>query len=952
MNISRSHSPHPGVLYAGMSWCREVGRTPNATPNMSHRTMHPVPTRDCVVPALRAALLSAGLIGGSALAQVQKAGDLFVDVDATTLAEGSLLNIKNNGTLGGFFEARGDATMVPVIATIGGTKAIQFDGNDFLQLVLELGGDVTPAPEGLVGEDPTRSIEVWTLNPEVANEETLVSWGKRGGPDGSNVSFGYGSDFRWGAMGHWGGDGPDLGWDNNGGSPAPNKWHHLVYTFDGTSYTSLVYANGQLANGEILEQGRINTHPDTAISIGTQLEADGIIPTPGLRLTGAIAKVRIHDGVLTPAQVLANYTLEKDQFIDPQPLPPIGPARITKGPVHRYTFNEAVSANATGLEFKDSVGTAHGKVLGDGAEFTGSRLRLAGGPSAEAAYGDLPNGIVSTLSTNNGGTGGFTFETWFKPTGPRTWSRIFDFGSTITDDGTGELAEPGGGGEGLDYLQFSAQLGDDVNNRRFELRNEDPAGGGVVTLDVPTRGFNVDTHVAVTWDEATGRIAVYENGTQLGSATTDDPMSDLNDVNVWLGRSNWAGDQNTQGEYDEARVYDYVLSPAQVLGNAQAGPDLLNDRDTAVTIASHPENVSTPETVSATFRVAASGSTPISYQWLRNGTPIPGATSSSYTLASATAADHGAVFTAEVSNTVNGSAVKVTSNPATLSVASDTVVLVHRYSFNETSGGTVNDSVGGKHGEVLGNATFGNGNLSLDGSDGTYVDLPNGLLTGLGSNGTIEMWITYAGGPNWARVFDFGTSNGGEDVNDGGLDFLFLTSKTAQGFPRFEANFPDGGTASGLVHPGAMPINQQEHIVITWSATGNTSRMYTNGTLVATSTAPQPLSAMNNTDNNNWLGRAQFADPYWAGQYNEFRLYSGAMGPAQVAANASAGPDNLPAPRPTLGVSREAAAVRITFTGSLESAPGITGPWTPVAGATSPFTEAANSGQRYYRARQ
>jgi hypothetical protein len=901
---------------------------------------------------LRVALIAAGLIGVSAHAQVQKAGDLFVDVDATQLAEGSLRNIRNNGTLGGFFEARGDATMVPVIATVGGTKAIQFDGNDFLQLVGALGGDVTLAPAGLVGEDPTRTIEVWALNPEVAGEETLVSWGKRGGPEGTNVSFGYGSDFRWGAMGHWGGDGPDLGWSNAGGNPPPNRWHHLVYTFNGETHTSLVYANGQLANGEILESGRINTHADTAISIATQLESDGITPTPGLRLTGAIAKVRIHDGVLTAEQIAANYNLEKGQFIDPAPPAPASPERITKGPVHRYSFSETAVANATGLEFKDSVGTAHGKVLGAGAEFTGSRLKLAGGPSAEAAYGDLPNGLISKNSTNNAGSGGFTFETWFKPTAARTWSRVFDFGSSTSEDGSGEVIGPGGGGTGLDYFMYSSQIGDDINNRRLEIRNEDPAGGGIVTLDVPTRGFNVDTHIAVTWNEATGRIAVYENGAQLGAVTTDDPMSDLNDVNIWLGRSNWAGDQNIQGEYDEVRSYDYVLTPGQILGNSQAGANLINDRDTAVSVATHPADITTSETLPATFRVAASGSTPITYQWLRNGAAIAGATSSSYTLASASLADNGASFSVEVSNTVNGTPGKVTSNPARLTVTSDNVVLKHRYSFNESSGATVADSVGGKNGEVLGSGTFGGGRLALDGSDGSYVNLPNGLVTSLGSNGTIELWVSYAGGGNWARIFDFGTSSGGEDVNDGGVDFLFLTAKTAQGFPRFEANFPGGGTVSSLVHPGSMPLNQQSHIVITWNATANSSRMYTNGTLVASSTAPRPLSDFNNADNNVWLGRAQFADPYFAGQYNEFRLYSGAMGPAQVAANAAAGPDNLPAARPTLSVARDNASVRITFTGTLESSAAATGPWSPVTGATSPLVETATGAQKYYRARQ
>ena len=876
---------------------------------MKHRKRIRPSANTGFLPAVSAGLMAAGLLSNTALAQVQNAGELFVAVDATQLSAGPLADIKNSGTLGGFFEAIGGAGTIPVIATEGGTKGIRFGGTDFLQLVSAVGGSLVNAPAGLVGDDPSCSIEVWALNPSVASEETMVSWGKRGGPDGSNISFGYGSSSQFGAVGHWGQ--PDLGWSNDGGNPEANKWHHLVYTFDDVSHTTRVYADGKLANAEILDPGTLSTFADTPINIATQIEADGTTPTVPLRLSGTIARVRIHDGVLTPAQIANNYNVEKADFVNPQPAPPIVPERLTKGPIHRYSFSEAANANATGLQFKDSVGTANGTVLGDGAEFTGTRLKLTiGGASATAAYGDLPNGLLSTNGVANGGSGEFSFETWFQNETSHTWSRIFDFGSSTTDDGTGEVTGPGGGGTGLDYLEYSAQMADDVNTRRLELRNEDPSGGGVVTADVPTRAFNTDGHVLVTWKEATGQIAVYENGVQIGGFTTDDKMSDINDVNVWLGRSNWTADQNTQGEFDEARFYNVALTPGQALGNFLAGPDLINDHDVAVTIATQPANKTIPETLPVTFQVDARGSSPVTFQWLRNGTAIPGATSSTYTLDSVSAADSGATFSVEVSNTVSGTPVKVTSTAATLTVVSDTVTLKHRYSFNETSGTQVTDSVGGANGKAIGGATFGGGNLTLDGNDGSYVDLPNGIITALGNNATFEMWVTYAGGPDWSRVFDFGISTGGEDVNDGGVDFLFYTPKTGDGFPRFDANFPPGGDTTILNHPGSMPVNEQEHIVITYSSTGNAARLYTNGTLVATATAPLALSALNGADKNVWLGRSQYADPYFAGKYNEFRIYQGSMTAAQVAASFAAGPEST-APPPT-----QAPSLGIQFSGA------------------------------------
>ncbi len=70
-------------------------------------------------------------------------------------------------------------------------------------------------------------------------------------------------------------------------------------------------------------------------------------------------------------------------------------------------------------------------------------------------------------------------------------------------------------------------------------------------------------------------------------------------------------------------------------------------------------NAGTP----ATFTVQAVNGV-LSYQWTRNGTPIPGATGTTYTTAPVTLSDDGAVFTCVVSNQF----ASVPSNPATLTV--------------------------------------------------------------------------------------------------------------------------------------------------------------------------------------------------------------------------------------------------------------------------------------------
>ena len=72
---------------------------------------------------------------------------------------------------------------------------------------------------------------------------------------------------------------------------------------------------------------------------------------------------------------------------------------------------------------------------------------------------------------------------------------------------------------------------------------------------------------------------------------------------------------------------------------------------------------------SVTFNVGVSGSTPLTYQWRRNGTPISGATGSSYKRTNVQLTDDGAYFDVMVSNDFG----TATSNPAQLTVLQNKV---------------------------------------------------------------------------------------------------------------------------------------------------------------------------------------------------------------------------------------------------------------------------------------
>jgi hypothetical protein len=81
-------------------------------------------------------------------------------------------------------------------------------------------------------------------------------------------------------------------------------------------------------------------------------------------------------------------------------------------------------------------------------------------------------------------------------------------------------------------------------------------------------------------------------------------------------------------------------------------------------VTTQPANQTVTAGQTATFSVAASGTAPLSYQWQKNGTNIPGATGPSYTTPVTTVGDNGSTFKVTVTNAA-GSA---TSNAATLTV--------------------------------------------------------------------------------------------------------------------------------------------------------------------------------------------------------------------------------------------------------------------------------------------
>jgi hypothetical protein len=291
---------------------------------------------------------------------------------------------------------------------------------------------------------------------------------------------------------------------------------------------------------------------------------------------------------------------------------------------HRYSFNEGVTANATNRTIIDSINGANGIVRGSGASANAVQLILNGGSSETAAYVDLPNGIISSLTDA-------TFEAWYTIDTAQSWARVFDFGSTSG----GELSGPGGAGEGQDFIMYAASRGNNIDQQRAEIRNNDPlfgpggsagTAGAISTMDPEfNHALDLQYHVALVFDADGGNdpgeatMTLYINGA-LPPGAAENPMEtmvqlqNLNDVNNWLGRSNWANDENFDGSFNEFRIYDTALSAGQIAANVAAGPGVVpvleiislevNSVTGSVTIKS---NVATPVNIDYYTITSAAG---------------------------------------------------------------------------------------------------------------------------------------------------------------------------------------------------------------------------------------------------------------------------------------------------------------------------------------------------------
>lgn|SRR6185312_2802271 len=218
--------------------------------------------------------------------------------------------------------------------------------------------------------------------------------------------------------------------------------------------------------------------------------------------------------------------------------------------------------------------------------------------------------------------------------------------------------------------------------------------------------------------------------------------------------------------------------------------------------------------------------------------------------------------------------------PQTMSAAAH---LKHRYSFSSDA----SDSVGDAAGKLQGAAAVKDGKLVLDGSAGSYVDLPGGLLSGYKA-ATIEFWISTGQNGNYARVFDAGEIAGRSGIQS----IYFCVDHTATGDWRLKISVPDGKDQVVAIK-GNLSNREDLHVVNVLDPATGFMGIYVNGELVGSRTDLISLAAV--SPHYFFIGRSLYAaDAYLNASIDEFRIYDSALSAEQVKNDYAAGPDRVP----------------------------------------------------------
>ena len=285
---------------------------------------------------------------------------------------------------------------------------------------------------------------------------------------------------------------------------------------------------------------------------------------------------------------------------------------------------------------------------------------LDGGDPNE--YLDLGDGFADF-------TTGFTFSVWAHAAKVASGNAILDLGN----------------GSARDNVLLTRQKTSDS----IILSNYSRNGSGSLNSNSGALPLGQWQHLAAT---ISGNSAVlYVNGSRVNSGTLNPSIARVARTVNYLGKSSWGSDNCFAGDLDEAQLSAVVRSADWIklaYESQRAGSSLVafgSGVTLPLTITAHPDSRTAAEGSYTAFSVSATSSSPMAYQWLKDGKVLAGSTGPAHYISSVRSADAGA-YACRVTNGTD----TLTSRSATLTVSENYALWDNsrRIAFNTTSAGS------------------------------------------------------------------------------------------------------------------------------------------------------------------------------------------------------------------------------------------------------------------------
>lgn len=547
----------------------------------------------------------------------------------------------NSGSLGATGNgAYGSATHPVAGAIVGqpGDAAVSFPG---------IGSMAVPFQAGLNVAGPF-SFEFW-MKPAAAASSCVASSIKLGN---SGWLF-YNSTLVANQWSFRTINGASANQNTSGGTVTPGVWQHVVGVWDGAA--NILYVNGVQVATTATATFLPNSDPALPLTLGVRSDNT-------FQSNGDMDEAAYYGYALSAAQVLAHYQAGTNAA----PATPYNHVIQADTPVGYWRLNEPAPTYPT---------AANSGTLGAAANanyFNGS-TNATSGPSSPLFPGfgaSNPCGAFDGTSASVGSALGllnnrsqFTVMGWVK---------------------RGAVHSARGGYFGQNDLLEFGDAGSGVNIEAWV----DAAGGNLIApypWADDAWGF-----ITLTADGSVARL--YLDGSEVASLTATVASYGTNGFKFNIGGGgifNGSGDF-FNGNIDEVAVFDKALPAGRVLSLYLAATGSV----AAPFMVSDPPAQTPAGTVYATtsFRLTAdvAGALPMNLQWQHEGTNVPGATSATFSKASATLSDAGnyVLWATNASGFTNSMTVTVTVDPA-IPVS----ILAQPESRTVFTGGTANFTV-------------------------------------------------------------------------------------------------------------------------------------------------------------------------------------------------------------------------------------------------------------------